>query len=303
MRLLTGCLACSGTNFKTILESTFEGSSLDAAQYFLANRQDVVHGRIQRCQACGFTFTNPQFFAGDYNEIYKNIPRVTNSASFDEADAQRFRRLARWVRSDVGTFDRFLDFGCGSGGFLVAMNDRAGAGFEVGEPGAFSVGPSLVTTGDIFDVVGTAGFEKGSFDLVTSFYVFEHLPDLEDYVKVLGSLLKPGGHMVIGLPNVRSWSARLSGGHWNNYLLEHLWYFDRKTMRRFMERQGFYETRYRSAAYDAPLAHIVRRVAQTYGLPTPHFGPRLSSIVLPVPIGLMYGVFQLEGKVAHAART
>jgi SAM-dependent methyltransferase len=163
----------------------------------------------------------------------------------------------------------------------------------VGEPGSFSVGPSLVTTGNIFDVAGTAGFEKESFDLITAFCVFEHLPNLDKYVKVLRSLMKPGGHMVIGLPNVKSWNARLSGKHWNQYLLEHLWYFDRKTTRKFMEREGFRETRYRSAAYDAPVAHIVRRVAQTYGLPTPHFGLKLSNIVVPVPIGLMYGVFQL----------
>jgi len=288
-------LVCSGASFKTLVESTFSGTPLDAVPFFLANRRNVVHGQIQRCRTCGFTFTNPQFLPADYDEIYKNVPRSNGSdVSLREADAQRFRRLAKTVRNDVGNFDRFLDFGCGSGGFLLAMNDPAGVGFEVGEAGSFPVGPSQVTTGRIFDLIGTNGFEKESFDLITSFYVFEHLPDLDKYVEALSSLLKPGGHMVIGLPNISSWNARLSRSHWNNYLLEHLWFFNRKTLQKFMARAGFRETRYRSVSYDAPLAHIVSRVAQTYGLPTPKFGPKLSSIVFPVPIGLMYGVFKLE---------
>jgi SAM-dependent methyltransferase len=296
MRSITECPVCSGANFKTLVESTFSGTPLDAAPFFLANRRDVVHGQIQRCRTCGFTFTNPQFLADDYNEIYKNAPRSSDSeVSLREADAQRFRRLAKTVRNDVGKFDRFLDFGCGSGGFLLAMDDPAGVGFELGEAGVFSIGPSQVTTGRLFDVIGTNGFEKGSFDLITSFYVFEHLPDLDKYVEALGSLLKPGGHLVIGVPNISSWNARLSRSRWNNYLLEHLWFFNRKTLQKFMARAGFQETRYRSVAYDAPLAHIVSRIAQTYGLPAPKFGPKLSNIVFPVPIGLMYGVFKLEG--------
>ncbi len=212
-----------------------------------------------------------------------------------EADTQRFRRLAKIVRDDVGKFDRFLDFGCGKGGFLLAMDDPAGVGFELGEAGALSIGPSQVKTGHFLELFGTEGFEKGSFDLITSFYVFEHLPDLDKYVEALSFLLKPRGHLVIGVPNAASWNARLSGGHWNNYLLEHLWYFDRKTLRGLMQRAGFHETRHQSVCYDAPLAHIVRRVTQTYGLPVPKLGPNLSGIIFPVPIGLMYGAFQFEG--------
>jgi SAM-dependent methyltransferase len=296
MKSIKECIACSGARLETLIESTFSGTPLDAASFFLANRRDVVHGQIQRCRACGFTFTNPQFHADDYNEIYKNVPKSSDSEAFlREADTQRFRHLAKIVRKDVGKFERFLDFGCGSGGFLLAMNDPAGVGFELGEPGAFSIGPSQVKTGHLFDILGTHGFEKGSFDLITSFYVFEHLPDLDKYVEALSFLLRPGGHLVIGVPNVNSWNARLSGARWNNYLLEHLWYFNRKTLQRFMQRANFHETRYRSICYDAPLAHIVRRVAQTYGLPAPRLGPKLSRVIFPVPIGLMYGAFKLEG--------
>jgi SAM-dependent methyltransferase len=278
------------------MDSTFSGTPLEAAPFFLANRHGVVRGRIQRCNGCGFTFTNPQFFPQEYDEIYAHAPRpVDSKITLHAGDARRFRRLARVVRRDVGNVGRFLDFGCGCGGFLVAMDDPAGVGFELGERGSFSAGRSLVKTGHFLDMAGSPGFELGSFDLITSFDVFEHLPNLDQYLESLRSLLKPGGHLVITVPDIGRWNARLAGNRWNMFLLEHLWYFNKKTLRTFMQRAGFRETHHRILPYDAPVAHIVRRVAQTYKLPVPEFGAKLSSIVFPVPIGLMYGAFKLDG--------
>jgi len=295
MRYLTECLVCSGKSFTTRMKSTFSGSPQDAAKFFLAHRHGVVRGQIQQCDSCGFTFTNPQFLADDYNEIYKNAPKPTDSRiTLHAGDKRRFRRLAKVVRQDVGQLGRFLDFGCGRGEFLMALDDPAGTGFEVGEPGTFLAGRSQVTTGHFLDVLGSPGFEKGSFDLITSFDVFEHLPDLDKYVQAFSTLLKPGGHIVITVPDIGRWNAKLAGDRWNMYLLEHLWYFSKKTLGTFMQRAGFRETHHRVLPYDAPVAHIVRRVAQTYGLQPRELGPTLSSIVVPVPIGLMYGAFKLE---------
>lgn len=296
MRYLTECLVCLGTSFTNCIESTFSGTPQEAARFFLAHRHAVVRGRIQRCNSCGFTFTNPQFFPHDYDEIYTHAPKpVDSKITLHAGDARRFRRLARVVRSDVGEVGRFLDFGCGRGGFLVAMDDSKGIGFELGERGIFSVGRSQIKTGHFLDMAGSPGFEKGGFDLITSFDVFEHLPDLDQYVRALSTLLKPGGHLVITVPDIGRWNAKLAGSRWNMYLLEHLWYFDKQTLRAFMKRAGFRETHHRVLPYDAPIAHIARRVAQTYRLPIPEFGPKLSSIVFPVPIGLMYGAFKFEG--------
>src|SRR5271154_1368338 len=112
MRYLTVCIVCSGTSFATYMDSTFSGNPHEAARFFLAHRDGVVRGQIQRCQTCGFTFTNPQFSPDDYNEIYKNAPKPKDSKiTLHVGDTRRFRRLARIVRMDVGEFGRFLDFG------------------------------------------------------------------------------------------------------------------------------------------------------------------------------------------------
>jgi SAM-dependent methyltransferase len=290
MRELTECLVCKGGRFSEYARSTFSGSVHDASKYFLANRRGVVHGGIVECRACGFKFTNPQFNARDYDDIYKDAPRST--ISMETADARRFRRLAKYVRQDVGNRQRFLDFGCGRGGFLAAMNDPAGHGFEVGAPSKFMAGASTVTTGRFFDLVGPEPFTDEAFDFITAFDVFEHLPDLADYVDVLSRLLIPKGRLIVTVPDGSSWNARLSGRRWNMYLLEHLWYFDQKTLNTFMNGRGFRQISHRSVPYDASLAHLARRVGQTYGAFSPSLAKLLPEFVIPVPIGVMYSVFE-----------
>ena len=97
MRELTECLVCKGNKFSEYARSTFSGSVHDASQYFLANRRGVVHGRIVECRDCGFKFTNPQFNARDYDDIYKDAPR-DSTLSMETADARsEVERIAREV--------------------------------------------------------------------------------------------------------------------------------------------------------------------------------------------------------------
>jgi SAM-dependent methyltransferase len=256
----------------------------------------VVHGTIVKCKSCRFKFTNPQFEADEYDDFYKAAPGPDGSQiEMELADNRRFGRLARYVRGDVEGRARFLDFGCGHGGFLAAMNDPLGTGFEVGQPSSFMVGPSRVTTGKFFNVAGCKPFEDGAFDFITSFDVFEHLPNLDKYVDALGRLLAPKGRLVVTVPDAASWNARVAGRRWNMYLLEHLWFFDENTLNVFMKRASFRQIRHRKLPYDASLAHIVRRVGQTYNWSMPALSKALSDIVLPIPIGLMYSVFEKAG--------
>src|SRR5690606_15067325 len=109
---------------------------------------------------------------------------------------------------------------------LEAMDSPDGLGFEVGEPGSRQAGPSPIITGRFLDLVGTAPFDT-PFDFVTSFDVFEHLPDLDRYLEALHGQIRPGGSLIVTVPDAGSWASRLTRERWNMYLLEHLWFFNR----------------------------------------------------------------------------
>ncbi len=287
------CIVCGACDPKLLYRSTFQGELNDAPSYFLAHREATAHGRIVRCGTCGFVFTSPRFSPADYDWIYGQIPVPHEGvAAFDPAKAARARRLAEIIRIYFPDGGRFVDFGCGDGTFLREMNDSRGIGFEIGDPGEGEAGPSRIVVGSWHEFVGSADAPLGAFDFVTAFDVFEHLPRIEEDVTLLRKLLRPGGMLFATVPNSASLMAKLTGRYWSMLLLEHLWYFDPRTLSRFLARHGFETVTSRSIPFDAPISHIASRLAQGIGIRRT-FQPRgLGRISLPVPAGIMLGVYR-----------
>ena len=287
------CLVCGSPEHRLLYAGTYTGSVETAADYFLANRIATAHGTIVRCESCGFVFTNPRFLASDYDKIYRSVRQPPGiDAAAENAKAARFRRLARIVRRYHGQEGRFLDFGCGDGSFLRAYGSPAGCGFEVGAGERRIAGPCEIVTGDWAKLAGSAIFPTGAFEFVAAFDVLEHLPAIAEDVARIRTVLKPGGLFFASVPNIESGAAKLMGGRWNMLLLEHLWYFSPRTFRSFMQRLGFGMIALRSVPFDASMAHLATRLAQTFGMKGVFRAGPISRIVVPVPAGIMLGIFR-----------
>ena len=91
-----------------------------------------------------------------------------------------------------------LDFGCGNGSIAKALESHVASveGLEV-NPYA----RRLATTQDltVYDSLSSLPPEK-RFDAIISNHVLEHIPDVVNTLKVLGSHLAPGGVFVTVLP-------------------------------------------------------------------------------------------------------
>ncbi len=291
MRDIKHCPVCGSSSCKEFLPATFSGCVADAVQLFRANRQVVGHGRIVRCSHCSFAFTSPQFEPEEYREIYaQSCMGTASDQALVAAEHYRGRRLAALVRRFVG-HGRLLDFGCGRGGFLASAEGFDRTGFEVAYDEAPPPGVA-VFSGDFLSQIGQPPFVANSFDVITAFDVLEHLADIDTYVRALASVVRPGGHFIVSVPDVDSLVARLSGRRWNSFLLEHLWYFSPDTLERFMAKHGFRWKGHGRLPYGTSLGHVVRRIAQTYPLlkwlERFHVGDRH---MLPVPAGLIYAAF------------
>ena len=59
-----------------------------------------------------------------------------------------------------------------------------------------------------------------------------------------------------------------------------------------MARHGFELLAMRSLPYDAPIAHIATRLAQTIGMTGTFRAGPISRLVLPTPAGIILGVFR-----------
>ena len=287
------CLICGGEDLQLVYPSTYRGTVDEAADYFLAHRRATAHGDIRRCRSCGFVFTSPRFTPAEYDRIYSGIRAPDElDPAFQVAKIARFRRLDSIVRKHAGQGGDFLDLGCGDGAFLAFKDDPRGRGFEVGAPGRRQVGRCEVILGDWASFAGSVDCPPQSLDYLTAFDVLEHLSQIEEDIERIRTVLKPGGLLFASVPNIDSLIAKAMGGRWNMILLEHLWYFSPATLARLMKRLGFEQIETRNVPFDAPMAHVATRHAQTFGMKGVLAAGPLSRMVLPAPAGIMLGVFR-----------
>jgi len=287
------CIICGSLAKQPLYPATYTGSIEEAVTYFLANRIATAHGPIVRCRDCGFVFTSPRFSNSEYDRIYREVRSPEDpDPSLETAKAARFQRLAAIVSKFHPPETPFLDFGCGDGGFLRQFNSPRGRGFEIGTEGRRMIGPCEIVTGDWATVAGSRIFPPAAFDFVVAFDVLEHLPRIGEDLALIRTVLRTGGHLFISVPNSESFVAKAMGKHWNMLLLEHLWYFSPKTLERIMARYGFELLTIRSVPYDAPIAHLATRLAQTFGMTGTFTGGPISRLVLPIPAGIMLGIFR-----------
>lgn len=114
------------------------------------------------------------------------------------------------VRTALPVGGRVLDVGCASGDLLARIGSRAGyrAGVELSP--AAAVEASKVAD-DVANVAVTAElpFPRESFDVIVCADILEHLADPYGALRWVVQWCRPGGAVLISMPNVAHWHARL----------------------------------------------------------------------------------------------
>jgi 2-polyprenyl-3-methyl-5-hydroxy-6-metoxy-1,4-benzoquinol methylase len=124
---------------------------------------------------------------------------------------------------------KLLDIGCGTGDFLVACKNK---GYRV-----FGVEPNKkankIATKKIGEFVykNLMDIEASKFDVITLWHVLEHVPNLEEYIFKIKSLLKPNAILIIAVPNFKCFDANYYKQYWAAFdVPRHLWHFSKKSI-------------------------------------------------------------------------
>jgi methionine biosynthesis protein MetW len=143
---------------------------------------------------------------------------------------------------------RVLDVGCGTGSVTEIIQTATKVSIIGIEPDAERVQRALARGLNVHQGFLTAEFvrEYGPFDHVVFADVLEHLADPADAVVIAKQGLKPGGSIVVSVPNVAHWFVRLDlligrFDYQDCGIMDatHLRWFTRRTIREFFERLGF----------------------------------------------------------------
>jgi len=215
---------------------------------YLLQRMEV-QGTLVRCRQCGLIYQNPR---PELNEISFDYPPEyapyncqldkTNTSKLDDWLVQYGLNKRIHLIKKYKENGSLLDIGCGSGEFLNAMQIIPGWNLTGVELNSYAADKAIDRYNlRIFNgTLEQAFFPNETFDVVTLWDVLEHLHDPTASLIEIRRILKPGGLLVLRVPNYQSWQRRLFGRHWAGLdAPRHLYVFDAITLSRLLENSGF----------------------------------------------------------------
>ncbi len=201
---------------------------------------------IWECSNCTFRFTQNIPFAEEIGRYYQSENYISHSdiASgfinklYHQVRKRTLVQKKKLVQKMTGmTSGSILDVGCGTGAFLHTMKE---AGWQVTglEPDVAAARKAKELYGiDPLKSEKLYTLSPASYDAITLWHVLEHVHDLHGYMAKLKSLLKPGGKILIAVPNYTSYDAAKYQQFWAAYdVPRHLYHFSPASMKKLFLR-------------------------------------------------------------------
>lgn len=247
------CPICNHTEFK---------SALQCIDHYVSGE----NFEIIECTHCGMKITNdfpPENAIGKYYEAedyisHSDTKKGLVNSLYHFVRQRMLKKKAGWVESASGIEKgKILDVGAGTGYFAGAMKER---GWEV----------SIVEQSDEARKFAESNFNLQGFssikeftesqqangeksqDVITLWHVLEHLEHLNESMDQFYKLLRPGGTLVVAVPNWSSYDAKIYKNLWAAYdVPRHLWHFTSKQMEILTKKHGFSLTETKKMPFDA----------------------------------------------------
>jgi SAM-dependent methyltransferase len=214
----------------------------------LLGRPDVIT-QLVKCANCGLVYQNPRptlaEMSDHYPAEYESYDPSPDPESMSWPARQGFlygRRKRMRAVTRFSTGGELLDVGCAAGTFLLGMRELPSwqvQGVEV-SPHAAEIARSRFGLKVFTGTLEAAEFPAESFDAVTLWDVFEHLHSPAATLDEIYRILRPGGVLVMRLPNLDAWDAKWFGDNWAGLdAPRHTYVFGRQPLRRMVRQQGY----------------------------------------------------------------
>jgi 2-polyprenyl-3-methyl-5-hydroxy-6-metoxy-1,4-benzoquinol methylase len=202
---------------------------------------------LDRCDDCRHVFQNPQLSAAGlafyYRDFYDGLGEK-QMAKLLASMPKTYRERARSLLAFTPAPERWLDVGTGHGHFceaaraVFATTRFDGLDFTDGAQIAERAG--RVQLGYSGSFVELAPTFEAQYDVVSMFHYLEHSTHPQQDIEAARVALRPGGHVLIEVPDPDSRFARLLGAWWGPWFQpQHLHFVPVANLRRKLSELGF----------------------------------------------------------------
>lgn len=204
---------------------------------------------IWQCKTCTFRFTQnaPDKVAiGRYYQSAEYISHSDTKKGFINLLYHYVRNFTlttklNLVKKATGLKQGILlDVGAGTGAFVSKMQqaDWKVTGLEPDETARNNAFNNYNL--QLEELNNLHHLPDNTFDAITLWHVLEHVHNLNEYAEKFYKTLKPGGRLIIAVPNYTSFDANYYKEYWAAYdVPRHLYHFSPKSMQVLLAQKGF----------------------------------------------------------------
>ena len=230
----------------------------------LSTKDYTVSGEtfsIWQCADCSLRFTQYVPVIERIGDYYKSEDYISHSNTskgllnriYQMVRRRTVKQKRKLISHITGKKNgELLDVGSGTGAFLSEMKKN---GWQVVglEPDADARRVAREVFGcDLRDTNELYKLKPNSFDAITLWHVLEHVHDLQKYLQQLKALLKPGGNLIIAVPNYTSFDASVYKQYWAAYdVPRHLYHFSPLSMKVLLEKHELKLIGYKPMWFDS----------------------------------------------------
>ena len=260
------CNLCNGNSFETFLQTS--GNEKGIA--FFPSSDIIGNNNLVKCNDCGLVFVNPLPDEKEVLEEYTNFKdeRFASQAEGREITFEKnLKDIEKYKKNG-----KLLDIGTASGSFIY-MAKKRGWDVEGIELNKYLI--KWAKENYKLDIKQGTLFQNkfsNKFDVITLWDVLEHVTNPTKTLERCNELLKDDGIFVVNYPDYKSWIAFLLGEKWAFYLSVHLYYFDKETIEKILNKCGFEVLKIKPHIQYLELGYIFLRAKR--------YMPFLSSILL-----------------------
>jgi SAM-dependent methyltransferase len=277
-------IPCDGVETQAVIERYRYDWGLEVANRLGGRRRLDIY----RCSDTGYRFFHPRELAGEA-DFYDEFWALENPTVHRPEGA--WRDDWQFALEQLKPEDRVLDVGCAEGAFIARAGEVAQLeGIDENAEGchiARARGLKVSCT----SVRDFADSHRGAYDKVVASQVLEHVYDVAGFIGSLKDLLRPGGEMILSVPNNQPYYAGWAKYEPLNNPPHHIGLWNEESLRKMA---GHFGLEVERVAYlgapDRLALQIYRRAAHLAGISR---GPRQLTrgdwikLVLAAPLGTL----------------